>query len=247
MELTQAQIASIQIKAQDYFKKTHPEWICTIEGPYLVIQLNWMDATYFNGKGVSHEARIYRHMVEILPNGTFKTMDVTADSEKAIGLDGISLSASSFAGKQFIYHAEAMLGKDNQTGAEGIITYKFNSADVKKPVRQYLEQFGLKYNSTSSPREQFNALGGQTKLALGLLFGFIGLVFLIVLIVLSASPGMEVTQTVNGVTSVTTVDEAEPVLLAVFTIIPVVFITSSIALLVSYKKYNASKKREADR
>ena len=241
MELTKTQITNIQKEAQNHFKKVHPEWICTIEGPYLVIQLNWMDVTYFNGKGVSHEARIYRYMVEILSDGTFKTMDVTADNEKAIGLDGVSLSASSFAGKQFIYHADARLGTDNQTGEKGIITYKFNNNEIKKPVMEYLEHLGLKYKSANSPREQFNALDGRIKLALGLLFGFTGLVFLIVLIILSVSSGMEVAQTVNGVTSVTTVDEADLVLLTVFTIIPIALITSSIALLVSYKRYNTKR------
>ena len=245
MKLTQEQIAKLQKKVQHHFKKTHPEWICTIEGPYLVIQLNWMDATYFNGQGVAHEARIYRHLVEILPSGRFKTMDVTADSEKAIGLEGVTLSMNSFAGKQFIFHADARLGKDNQTGKKGIITYRFNNNDIKKPVREYLEHFGLKYQFMNSPVDEFNAIYGPTKLANGFIFAVVGLIFLIFMAFLWLSPGMEITETINGVTQTKTLGEANPVLKTVFTIFPAVFIYFSAAFFVSYKKYNAPAKKAA--
>jgi len=51
-------------------------------------------------------------------------------------------SSNSFMGKTNQKSFQFGLGKNNQTGEAGVIGFKFNTTDVKQPVREYLISCG---------------------------------------------------------------------------------------------------------
>jgi hypothetical protein len=53
-------------------------------------------------------------------------------------------SSGSFVGKTNTKSIQFGAGKNNQTGEAGIVGFKFNTTDVKKPVRDYLIENGWK-------------------------------------------------------------------------------------------------------
>lgn len=144
IELTKEEINKIYYEACDYFKRNHPELICTVEQNVFVAQLNWQDVTYFNGRGLTKEARTYRCVVKVFPNRTFYMIDVNTDNVDKIGLGGVKISRGAFAGRSWSYHFEVVLGQDNKTGETGLLTYRFKSSEIQKPVKNYFKSLGLK-------------------------------------------------------------------------------------------------------
>ena len=142
--LTKEEINKIYNDACIYFEKNHPELICTVEQDAFVAQLNWQNVTYFNGQGLTRQARAYRCVVKIYPNRTFFMIDVNTNNIDSIGLGGIKLSRSAFAGRSWNYNYEMVLGKDNVTGETGVLTYRFKSSEIQKPVKNYFKSLELK-------------------------------------------------------------------------------------------------------
>ncbi len=130
-------------KAVVHFKKTHPEWLCTIDKGHLVIQLNWMDGTYFSGLNVTRAQKCYRHVVTVTPDGKFKAHDAEAEKELSVGLSGISVKAAAFEGYSTRSTTEIVLGKKAREKRFGVNTYSFNSDAFKKEIREYFESIGI--------------------------------------------------------------------------------------------------------
>ena len=241
MNLSKEKIEQIYIEAKDYFNSVHPEWACTIEQGVLVIQLNWQNSTYFNGRGVSHVARVYRHVVKVFPNGKFMTIDVNTTDESSIGLGSIGISQESFAGKSWNYHYEKELGYDNATGETGILTYRFSTSDIQVPVRKYFENLGLKYNFYSFG-EDIKAIPATTKISLGVLFLFIGTVFSVIeYCVLYIDPDRVLDVTINGVPQLVPVSEISLGVRIAFALFPAIFLFVGIFLIINFVKYNVNR------
>ena len=210
-------------KAKAYFQEMHPEWICTIEQDCLVIQLNWQNVTYFNGRGLTHSARAYRHIVKLYPDGKFLTLDTTVDDIQTVGLGDVHISRDAFAGKKWNFHYEKELGYDHDTDKFGIQTYKFSTSDIQKPVREYFENEGYTYKFYSV-KEDFRALDGKTKLAVGILFTFIGLIFYVAAFAILGNPNLEITSTTNGITTTKLVRDIPIMTKAIIGLFPVIFV-----------------------
>lgn len=135
MNLTNEQINNYYLNAIEYFNKTHPEWLCTIEQGFLVIQLNHNNSTFYNGLRLTETTSTYRCVVKIMKNGKFLMTDVYVTDGNSVGLAGLQLSSTAFAGKSIEYHYE--------TSKEG--EYKFSTLDIQKPVKEYFKSLGLKY------------------------------------------------------------------------------------------------------
>lgn len=144
MKLTDEQINQMYEYAKKYFDEKYPQFLCTIEQNCLVVQLNWQNVTYFNGRGLTRSARTYRCVVKIFKNRNFYMTDVYVDNIDSIGLSGIKINREAFAGVSWSYHYETVLGFDNKTGEKGILTYKFCTSEIQKPVKEYFKQLGLK-------------------------------------------------------------------------------------------------------
>ncbi len=203
MQLSANDIQNYYMQAINYFSTSHPEWICTVEQGVLVIQLNWQNATYFNGMGLTHASRVYRHIVKIFPDGKWMATDVTVNNDSCVGLGGIRISESAFSGKQWSYQAEKVLGHDNQTGQNGILTYKFNTADIQVPVKEYFNSLGFKYKFFSL-KESFRGLPKGLRIGVGVVFVFVGILLLAIFGAIVGNPDATFTTTVNGVTTVST-------------------------------------------
>ena len=144
MELTREQINLMYENAKKYFDELYPQFLCTVEQDCFIVQLNWQNATYFNGRGLTRSARTYRCVVKIFKNGNFYMTDVYVDDIDKIGLGGIKISREAFAGASWSYHYEKVLGVDNNTHEKGILTYKFCTSEIQKPVKTYFKELGLK-------------------------------------------------------------------------------------------------------
>lgn len=241
MILENEQIISIYENARNYFVSIHPEWLCTIEEDILIIQLNWQNSTFFNGRGLSHFDRTYRHIIKVFPDGKFMTTDLNVTDETAVGVGIINISQQVFSGKSWNYHYEKEFGRDNNTGEVGILTYKFNTSDIQKPVKEYFKSIGLQYKAISFG-ESLKAVPAQTKIMLGVLFSFIGLVFVFTeYFVLYMNPNLKMNVVVDGVPQVMYVSQIPIWVKAALGIFPVVFILVGIMLIVNFIKYNVSR------
>ena len=123
-------------------------WEVTVEGDSIVARWKWMDATFFAPHEISDETRQFTFVVSLTDKRTWKEIDKTESKTSGVKMSGGKLSfgssSSSFSGKSNQKSFSLGLGKDNQTGEAGIIKFKFNTTDVKKPVRDYLTACGWK-------------------------------------------------------------------------------------------------------
>ncbi len=224
-------------KARVYFAKTHPEWTCTVEQECFVVQLNWQNSTYFNGQGVTHNARQYRHIVKLYPDGKFLAIDATVDDETSVGLGGVHIGREAFAGKSWNFHYEKELGYDHDTKKLGIQTYKFSTSQIQKPVREYFEEQGYKYKIYSI-KEDFRALDGRVKLTVGVLFSVIGLIFALCLLLAFNDPSLEIKSTVNGITTIKQMGDVPLLSKAIMLLFPATFISVGTLCITNFMKYN---------
>ena len=123
-------------------------WEVAIEGDSIVARWKWMDAAFFSPHEISDETKQFTFIVTLTDKRTWKELDATENKTGGVKMSGgkLSFGASSnkFMGKTNQKSFQFGLGKDNQTGEVGLIGFKFNTTDVKQPVRDYLTACGWK-------------------------------------------------------------------------------------------------------
>ena len=123
-------------------------WVVTVEGDSIVARWKWMDATFFAPHEVNDETRQFTFIVTLTDNRTWKELDKTQNKKSGVKMSGGKLSfgssSHSFSGKSNQKSFTFGAGKNSQTGETGFIAIKFNTTDVKKPVRDYLTACGWK-------------------------------------------------------------------------------------------------------
>ena len=119
-------------------------WQVTVEGDAIVARWRWMDATFFSPQDVTAEVRDYTFTVTLSDKGTWRELDRSKAKSLGGGASGFGGSASTFIGKQNMKSFEFGLGKNNQTGEAGLISFKFDTTAVKQPIRAYLTACGWK-------------------------------------------------------------------------------------------------------
>jgi len=123
-------------------------WGVTVEGDSIIARWKWMDATFFAPHEISDETKQFTFIVSLTDKRTWKELDKTENKTSGVKMSGGKLSfgssSSSFSGKSNQKSFSFGAGKNNQTGEVGIIGFKFNTTDVKQPVRDYLTACGWK-------------------------------------------------------------------------------------------------------
>ena len=120
------------------------KWKVTVEGDKIIADWKWMDATLFSLSEISNEVKEFKFIVTLLDNGKWKESDSSSSKSSSFGLGGISFNSSGFKGKQIGKSITIGFGKDNDSEKVGVQTYKFNTEDVKEPIRTYLKNCGWK-------------------------------------------------------------------------------------------------------
>jgi hypothetical protein len=128
--------------------KPDQPWEVTVEGDSIVARWKWMDAAFFSPTQITNEVKEFSFTVTLKDNGKYKEIDKTAQQSAGVsaggGKVGFGGSSSTFIGKTNQKSISFGVGKNNQTGEVGIVGFKFNTTDVKKPVRDYLASCGWK-------------------------------------------------------------------------------------------------------
>ena len=119
-------------------------WEVTVEGDAIVAQWKWMDATFFAPAEVTDEIKDYTFRVTLNDKGKWRELDKTEESSASAGAGGFGASKQVSVGKMSRKSISIGIGKNNQTGETGVITSKFDTAKVKKPIREFLTSCGWK-------------------------------------------------------------------------------------------------------
>ena len=134
--------------APDALNRPDRPWEVTIEGDSIVARWKWMDARFFAPHEISNETRQFTFTVTLSDKMTWKEIDKTENKTSGVKMSGGKLSfgssSNSFKGKTNQKSFSFGVGQNNQTGEAGIIGFKFNTTDVKQPVRDYLISYGWK-------------------------------------------------------------------------------------------------------
>jgi len=130
--------------APDALNSPDQPWEVTIEQDSIVARWRWMDAAFFAPGQVSSAIKDFTFIVKLKDNGTWKELDQTSSKEMSASTSGAKMSASKFVGKTSQKSIEISFGKNRQTGETGLISVKFDTAMVKRPIREYLTANGWK-------------------------------------------------------------------------------------------------------
>lgn len=134
--------------APNTLNKSDQPWEVTIEGNSIVGRWKWMDATFFEPTEVNDATKDFTFTVTLDDKGKWKEMDKTKEKTQNIKMNDGKLSfgssSSAFKGKTTQKSFEFGMGKDNKTGDVGLVGFKFDTAMVKKPIRDYLTSCGWK-------------------------------------------------------------------------------------------------------
>ena len=139
---------TVLANAPGALNKLDRPWEVTVEGDSIVARWKWMDATFFSPHEISDETKQFTFTVTLTDKRTWKELDRTENKTSGVKMSGGKLSfgssSSSFSGKTNQKSFSFGAGKNNQTGEVGLIGFKFNTTDVKQPVRDYLLACGWK-------------------------------------------------------------------------------------------------------
>jgi len=123
-------------------------WVVTVEGDSIVARWKWMDAVFFAPHEITEEVRSYTFTVTLIGEGKFKEHDSTEDTSKGISMSGgtigVGASSNKFSGKKSQKSFQMGIGKDNESGKFGIISFKYDTTQVKNQIRSYMEANGWK-------------------------------------------------------------------------------------------------------
>ena len=123
-------------------------WYVAIEGDSIVARWKWMDAAWFAPHEVSQETRDYTFTLTLDEKGKWRETDHTENKSSHVQMGGggvrFGSSMSGFSGKTTQKSFQFGVGKNNQTGQTGLISFKFDTNAVKQPIRDYLQYYGWK-------------------------------------------------------------------------------------------------------
>lgn len=134
--------------APDALNREDRPWQVTVEGDSIVARWKWMDATFFAPKEVTEEAKEYSFTVILNDKGKWKEVDQSEQKSAGVSMGGgkLSIGGSSqkFIGKTTQKSFEFGVGANKQTGEAGLVGFKLDTSQVKKPIRDYLAGCGWK-------------------------------------------------------------------------------------------------------
>lgn len=123
-------------------------WQVGVQGDSIIATWKWMDAMFFAPGEVNNAVQQYAFIVTLKDNGKWSEQDKSEKTTSNVNFKNGQLSfggsKSSFSGKQSGKSVQIGLGRNNQTGEEGIVGFKYDTSQVKEWVRGWLTQNGWK-------------------------------------------------------------------------------------------------------
>ncbi len=124
-------------------------YIVTVEDDKIITQVKWMDATFFSPSQITNEMRDFKYVVQLHDNGKYSEIDESVATTTSVSGSGFNKKFSAFKGKSISFNKTIGVGRNNTTGETGIISNTFYSEDYKKPVREFIKQYGYKRKMSS--------------------------------------------------------------------------------------------------
>ena len=115
-----------------------------VEGTSIIGRWRWQDQTLFAPDSLTNEIREFTFIVDLNDDGTYKERTQEASTTLTAGSGGVGFQKSSFAGNSSRKRFSVSIGKDNQTGEVGVVSTKWDSDMIKRPLREYLANLGWK-------------------------------------------------------------------------------------------------------
>lgn len=133
-------------EAENVLNQQEQPWSIVIEGDSIIATWKWMDATFFSTAEVSDEQKKYKFIVTLKDNGKWKEIEQSQEKKASTNWKNgtISFGTSGFIGNSVQKSITIGLGKDKETGKNGMMKFKFDTEIVKQPIRQYLTNCGWK-------------------------------------------------------------------------------------------------------
>lgn len=123
-------------------------WEAAVEGDSIVARWKWMDATFFAPHEINEQTKAFTFTVTLNNNGKYTETDKSDSKSAGVkaggGKVGFGSSSSTFIGNSSQKSIQFGIGQNNQTGETGLIGFKFDTAAVKTPIREYLAACGWK-------------------------------------------------------------------------------------------------------
>lgn len=120
------------------------KYVITVEDNRIITTVKWMDAVLFSPVSVTDEVKNFKFIAKLNEDGTWLEMDESKAVSKSVGIGGVGMNYSSFKGKEISFNKTVSFGKNREDGSEGVVTFRFNSEEYKKPVKEYLANCGYK-------------------------------------------------------------------------------------------------------
>lgn len=167
-------------EAYEELNKDEYPFKVTIENDSIIATWKWKDGNYFDIGKVTKELQEFKYTVKLLDNETYIENDSSYSNVENVNFLNQTASSSSegFSGKQYRKHVEFTFGKDKETGKIGIQKYSFNTDEIHKPIREFLEKNGYKKEKQSVINVQKSSLNDLDKTLLkklGLIFTIVGI------------------------------------------------------------------------
>jgi len=135
---------TVLAQAAQTLNRPDQPWEVTVEDDSIIARWRWMDGTFFAPTAVTQEVRDFIFTVTLKDDGRWKERDNKKERALTIGLGGVSGQFGTFSGKATEKATEFRLGVNNQTGEAGVVGFKFDTALIKQPIRDYLTACGWK-------------------------------------------------------------------------------------------------------
>lgn len=118
----------------------------SVTGDNIIVTSKWLNGTAVGVGGTENMRETVTTIYTIKNNGKYKWHDVFDSDHTSIGVNGISLSKSKFAGKSASFNKTVYFGKNNNNpdGGPDVQTAESNTTKTHKIMKEWLEKYGYK-------------------------------------------------------------------------------------------------------
>jgi hypothetical protein len=121
-------------------------WEVSVEGDQIIAYWKWKDGIYFSTEEITDEVKDFKFIVTLLDNGRWKELDVSSEKVKGANFANgkLSFGTSGFVGHKTQKSFEMSFGKKRDEDEFGVQVNKFDTKQIKEPIRTYLTNCGWK-------------------------------------------------------------------------------------------------------
>ena len=131
--------------ALQHFNTGAYPFVAKIEDDKLVLTWDWKNALIVGlDASIKNEHAYFKCVVDIIDDKKYKITDISESSSQSAGVGGITFKKEFRMGSQVGMHKEIALGKNKNTNEKGVVTFDFNTKRIHEPLKEFLENCGLK-------------------------------------------------------------------------------------------------------